>query len=145
MPNYLRLIPFALAFAAGAAFAGDVRQTALSADHPLLGTWRIDLPHGCFEEYTFRSDGTKLSWSGPERDESVFEISERPSSKGFYRWMDKITKANGKPDCAGEITPLGDIAENFILFRPGGKTILLCTAESTNSCYAEFYRAGQGI
>jgi hypothetical protein len=59
-------------------FAQGVQQTALPQDYPLLGTWRIDLSNGCFEEYTFRSDGTKLSRSGEERNESVFEIAERP-------------------------------------------------------------------
>ncbi|RZI45018.1 hypothetical protein EGT07_01700 [Herbaspirillum sp. HC18] len=120
-------------------FAQDVQQTALPQDHPLLGTWRIDLLNGCFEEYMLLSDGTKLSRSGEERNESIFEISERPSYKGFYRWADKITKGNGKPDCGDSITQVGHVAVNFIRLHPSGKKFLLCEAESMNSCFAEFH------
>ncbi len=76
---------FLLALASTVVYAQDVQQTALPQAHPLLGTWRIDFPNGCFEEYTLRSDGTKLSRSGEERNEAIFEISEHPSSQGFYR------------------------------------------------------------
>ena len=117
-----------------------VHRTPLPNDHPLLGVWRIDLPNGCFEEYELRSDGTKSSRSGEERDESEIEISSVPSASGFYKWTDRITKVNGKPDCLGSITPLGDVAVNYIRLLPGGNRFLLCKAEGMTSCYAEFYR-----
>ena len=122
--------------------AQEVSPTPLPSSHPLLGTWRIDLPNNCFEEYTLRSDGTKRSVSGQERNESVFEISLTPSPAGFYRWADKITKGNGKPDCGGSITQLGHVAVNFVRLHPSGRRFLLCEAESMKSCFAEFYRKG---
>lgn len=136
---------FLLALASTEVCAQDVQQTTLSEAHPLLGTWRIDLPNGCFEEYTLRSDGTKLSRSGEERNEAIFEISEHPSSKGFYRWVDKITKGNGKPDCGGSITEVGHVAVNFIRLHPSGKRLLLCEAESMESCFAEFYMKARDV
>ena len=72
--------------------AQDFTRTPLPANHPLLGTWRIELPElKCFEEYELRLDGTKLSMSGQERNESEVMVSLVPSSQGFYKWTDKIT------------------------------------------------------
>lgn len=137
-----RFVAILLFLVASTALAQDVEQTSLPQNHPLLGTWRIDLPNGCFEEYTLRADGTKLSRSGEERNESFFELSARPSPNGFYRWADKLTKNNGKPDCGGAITPAGHVAVNFILLHQSGRKFLLCEAESVASCYAEFHRSG---
>jgi hypothetical protein len=133
----------AFAFVAAATSAQDVRQTPLPAGHPLLGTWRIDMPNGCFEEYTLRADGVKLSVSAEERNEAVFNISERPSPQGFYRWEDKITKGNGKPDCGGSVTPVGDVSVNFIRLHPSGTKFLLCEEEDMKSCFAEFHLMGR--
>jgi len=59
--------------------AQEFSRTPLPNNHPLVGTWRIELPGGkCFEEYDVRSDGTKLSMSGEERNESEFMISLVP-------------------------------------------------------------------
>lgn len=67
-------------------------------------------------------------------------ISQAPSPKGFYKWTDRITKNNGKPDCSGANTPLGHVAVNFVRLHPSGQRYLLCEAEDMKSCYAEFYR-----
>lgn len=121
----------------------EINPKPLASNHPLVGTWRIDLPSmNCFEEYTLRADGTKSSLSAQERNESVFELSPEPSAKGFYRWADKITKGNGKPDCSGAITEVGHVAVNFVRLHPSGKRFLLCESEALSSCYAEFYRKG---
>lgn len=124
--------------------AQSVTRTPLPSGHPFVGVWRIDLPNGCYEGYDVRSDGTKLSRSGDERNESEFEISPSPSTKGFYKWTDKITKGNGHPDCGGSITELGHVAVNYIRLHPNGQRYLLCEAEDMSSCYAEFRRMGSG-
>jgi len=98
------------------------------------------LPNGCYEAYTIRPDGTKLSESAQERNESVFEISLSPSAKGYYRWTDKVTKGNGKLDCGGSTTELGHVAVNYVRIHPSGERFLLCEAEDVKSCYAEFRR-----
>ncbi|MDD5336071.1 MAG: hypothetical protein PHS32_20235 [Rhodoferax sp.] len=123
------------------AFAQEFTRTPLPSNHPLVGTWRIELPEQkCFEEYELRTDGTKLSESGQERNEAEFMISLKPSAKGFYKWMDKITKNNGMPDCSGATTPVGHVAENFIRMHSSGSKFLLCEAEDMSSCFAEFTR-----
>lgn len=111
----------------------------------MLGTWRIDLPDKCFEEYTLGADGIKLSRSGEERNESIFELSLRPSSKGFYRWADQITKGNGRRACGGHTTAVGSFSVNFIRLHPSGERFLLRTEEDLASCFAEFYIKGRNI
>lgn len=120
--------------------AQDVARTPLPESHPLLGVWRIDLPDlKCFEEYEIRTDGSKLSQSGQERNESEFVISLTPSARGFYKWTDKITRNNDQPDCSGSKTDIGHIAVNYVRLHSSGQRFLLCEAEDMKSCYAEFY------
>jgi hypothetical protein len=127
--------------ACGAAFGQGFARTALPETHPLVGQWRADLPKlNCFEEYEVRADGTRSSQSAQERNESEFMISLTPSSTGFYKWTDKITKNNGKPDCTGDFTPLGHVSVNYIRVHPSGSRFLLCEAEDMNTCYVEFVR-----
>src|SRR5438093_3984279 len=87
----------------------------LRAGHPLIGTWKITFPDGsCEETYLIRPNGTMFITSAEEVAESKFELSDKPSEKGFYKWDDTITKDNGKKDCSGEVTPVGHAATNYI-------------------------------
>jgi len=140
--NASHLVALALvALSCASVSAQDFARTPLPDTHPLVGVWRIELSDlKCFEEYDVRTDGTKLSMSGQERNESEFAISLVPSSKGFYKWTDKITKNNGKPDCSGSNTELGHVAVNYVRLHPSGQRLLLCEAEEMKSCYAEFNR-----
>jgi hypothetical protein len=138
--NFLLTLTLAV-FLVSNGSAQEVARTPLPANHPLVGTWRIELPDlKCFEEYELRPDGTKLSMSGQERNESEFMVSLVPSSQGFYKWADKITKNNGKPDCSGSNTALGHVAVNYVRMHPSGSRFMLCEAEDMKSCYAEFLR-----
>src|SRR5437867_2892903 len=132
--NLMKLGFFAvssMALAAGvAAHAQDFARTPLPESHPLVGTWRIELPsYSCFEQYELRPNGTKLSRSAEERNESEFMISLVPSPKGFYKWTDKIKKGNGKPDCSGSKAEVGHIAVSYVRLHPSGQRFLLCEAE----------------
>jgi hypothetical protein len=131
-------LPMLFVLATATPSAGELRPTPLRPDHPILGSWRIDLPGGCFEVYKFLPSGTKLSRSAGERNTAVFEISAQPSGNGFYHWVDEITETNHKPDCSNSMTPLGDVSENFILMEAGGRRFRLCEREDRNSCYGEF-------
>ena len=105
--------------------ADDVTRTPLPKDHPLVGTWRIDVPSlKCYEIYEIRTDGTSRVSSATERAESDFEISAQPSARGFYRWVDKIVKDNGQPDCSGSIMQAGHVATNFIAVPAPARTSL---------------------
>ena len=111
------------------------------ANHPLVGTWKITLPDGtCTETYIVRRDGTTLVTSAEEVAESEFELSDEPSEKGFYKWVDKIVKDNGKKDCSGEVMVLGHIATNYILLHPSKNQFLMCEAEDIKTCIGPFVR-----
>lgn len=112
------------------ALAGPLR-----ADHPLLGTWRFTLPDGsCTEVYTFKADGTSEVTSGDEVSTSAIEFSDQPSDLGYYKWVDKILKNNGKKDCGGSTTPTGDVATSYIRLHPSGNKLLFCESENLDAC-----------
>jgi hypothetical protein len=116
-------------------------RTPLPSTHPLVGVWRIELAGGkCAEEYELRTDGTKMSMSGEERNESEFMISQDASRTYWYKWVDRITKNNGKPDCMGSRTAVGHTAVNYVIVHPSGQRFALCEREDMNSCYAELFR-----
>ncbi len=136
------LAAFALGIviSSGASSQGFTR-TSLPENHPLVATWRVELPElKCFEEYVVRSNGTRSAVSGEERNESEFAISLVPSPAGFYKWTDRISKNNGKLDCSGSSTTLGHVAVNYIRVHPSGQRFLICQEENMKSCFVEFMR-----
>ena len=113
----------------------------LRADHPLIGSWRVQLPDmDCAEIYRIHADGTMHVTSAEEVSDSQFEISDRPGADGFYTWVDRIVRDNGKPDCSGNITPIGHTSSNFILLHPSGEAFLLCEKEDVDTCIGPFER-----
>lgn len=114
---------------------------APAANHPIVGIWRLTLPElGCSETYRFRADGTSLVTSAEEVSESEYKIPDKPSAKGYYRLDDRITKDNGKKDCAGAVMKVGTKATNFIRFHPSGALFLMCADESMEACIGPFER-----
>ena len=123
------------------ALAEDVRRTTLPRGHPLIGTWGIDVPGtACHEAYTFHPNGTTSVTSGKEAGETEFELDTEPSAKGFYRWVDRVVKDNGQPDCTGEVTHVGQMATNYLLVDPTGRQFLMCSAEDLRTCVGPFAR-----
>ena len=130
-----------LALAQVPAPAQNVKRTALPADHPVIGTWKLDLPEvKCFEIYHLRADGTSSVTSGAETAETEFEITDNPSHRGFYKWVDKITKENGKPDCMGSVMEVGHVATAYVSFHRSGKMFLMCETEDLERCIGPFVR-----
>jgi len=114
-----------------------------SAAHPLVGSWRFDVPNtGCAEIYRFRADGTSIVTSGSEVAESEFEVSATPSGKGFYVWTDTIVKDNGKPDCSGQITDVGRKTTNYIRFDRSRRQFIVCRREDFEACFGPLRRMG---
>ncbi|MBC3862772.1 hypothetical protein H8K32_11720 [Undibacterium jejuense] len=135
------LIATLMTLCTNVAFSQEIRRTPLRADHPLVGAWKIELPEfACYEVYNLRANGTKRTISGREVSESVFRISDYPSARGFYKWIDKIVKHNGQADCTGDKSPIGDIAINYILLHPDGTQFLLCSEENLHECVGPFIR-----
>lgn len=114
---------------------------SLRADHPIIGTWKIELPDGsCHEIYHIRRDGTMVVTSGEEISESEFTISDRPGAEGFYKWVDRVTKDNGKKDCSGNVTNAGHAATNYVLFNPSADQFVICEDDTGNACIGPFIR-----
>jgi len=130
--------------AVGALAGAAVSQASeVSADHPIVGTWRFTLPDGsCDETYRFRTDGTSVVTSGDEVAESEYRIAARPSGNGFYEWVDTIVKDNGKQDCAGQITDVGRKTTNYIRFDAAGQRFIVCRAENLQACFGPLRRVG---
>ena len=138
-------IPRAICAAAALLLAAMSGAQAAStySDHPLVGTWRFDVPNtGCAEVYRFRTDGTSVVTSGREIAESEFQVTAKPSSKGFYAWTDVIVKDNGKQDCSGQVTDIGRKTTNYIRFDRTGQRFIVCRAESLDACFGPFRRMG---
>ena len=127
-----------LAVSAGAA--------PLRPDHPLVGTWTIVVPGTrCTETLTILPSGLSPVTSGEEVSESVVEISDTAAANGFYKWVDRVTKTNGRKDCAGEVTPVGDVATNYIrMLDASGTRFAVCTDETARQCFGPYVRQGTG-
>ena len=121
-----------------AASAGDA--VPLRVDHPALGIWEWVIPGaGCTEVMTLRADGTSGVTSGEEVSESESRISDQPDAGGFYRLIDKITRTNGKPDCAGQLTPIGDVATTYLKLNSDGDKLMLCLSRK-GACFGPYIR-----
>jgi len=139
----VRAVPLAVAVALAASLAGAEPPRVPKTNHPILGTWTFEVPDSdCEETYYMRQDGTTLVTSGEEVAESVYEIDDEPTSKGFYKNTDRIVKDNGKPDCAGEITKVGSQVTNYIKFHPSWNMMIICKDETLDACFGPLYRVG---
>jgi hypothetical protein len=128
-----------LSFLGAPALAAAPR--GVTADHPILGIWRLDVPNAdCSETYRFRADGTTFVTSAAEVSESVFTIPAKPDTNGFYRLLDRITKDNGKPDCSGNVMKPGAQVINFIRFHPSRSLFLMCADQTLQACIGPFRR-----
>jgi hypothetical protein len=128
-------------FASAISLARGAPPVPPAPGHPILGMWKFALPDGsCSEIYLFRPDGTSLVTSGEEISESVYEVAAKPSAKGFYKWVDRIAKDNGKKDCAGQITQPGRETTNFIRLDPSGEMFIVCPSESLEACFGPLRR-----
>jgi hypothetical protein len=135
------ILVFALAVSSTTLWAEEFLATPIPNSHPFVGRWRFDIPKlNCFEEYHVRADGTRSTISGQERNESEFSISLTSDAAGYYKFIDKITKNNGKPDCTGFVTPVGDIATNYLLFHRDGNRFLLCQKPDFATCMSPYVR-----
>lgn len=139
----MRPVLLAVAVAIVANLVGAEPPRKPKTNHPILGTWIFAVPEtDCEETYYVRQDGTTLVTSGQEVAESVYEIADEPSAKGFYRNTDRIVKDNGKPDCTGSITKVGTEVTNYIRFHPSFDMMVVCKDESLEACFGPLYRLG---
>ena len=133
------LLAVTLAVLAGLAAAEPPRRP--KSTHPIVGTWAFMVPDtDCEETYYMRRDGTSLVTSGEEVSESIYQIDDEPSAKGFYKSRDRLVKDNGKMDCSGEVMKVGKEVTNYIRFHPSGDMIIICRDESLEACFGPLHR-----
>jgi hypothetical protein len=107
--------------------------------HPIIGTWIIRVRTDCTETWQLHSDGTAFYVSGNERSMSEYEISDQPNADGYFVLSDTVTWTNGKPDCLGTKTPVGDRAVNYLFpTQTGG--FMVCNRSSADACVGTLVR-----
>jgi hypothetical protein len=117
----------------------------LRSDHPLIGAWRFTIPDStCSETYRIDRGGTTLVTSAAEVAETRFTMSDRPSAKGFYKWVDTLVKDNGKKDCSGQVTKPPRTTTNYILLNEAGDRFIMCGAEDGKQCIGPFVKLEGG-
>lgn len=135
----------ACAAAAVCVQAHAVEGTPLRADHPLLGAWQFISPDGtCAETYRIDRSGSTLVTSAEEVAETRFTLSDQPSARGYYKWVDTLVKDNGKKDCSGQITKPPRTTTNYLLLNPGHDRFIICSAEDGRRCFGPFVKVEGG-
>ena len=137
------LLP-ALALAA-AAICQAAAAEPLRADHPLLGAWQYTKrADGCAETYRFDRGGTSLVTSADEVASTHFTLSDQPSARGYYKWVDTLVKDNGKKDCWGQVTKPPRTSTNYILLNPARDRFVMCASEAGTQCIGPFIKVEGG-
>lgn len=108
---------------------------------PLTGTWQYQ-PRGtsCAEQYYFRSDGTMMVTSGKEVTESTYNLSEKPIGAGFFAFEMQVTQTNGKSDCRGKQTAIGQRTQTYLRFQANGERLVLCRDSNLAACMGPLIR-----
>ncbi len=135
----------ALAVPPAAKADAPVAPTALRPDHPMLAAWAITRrDDGCAETYRFDRSGHTLITSADEVAVSNFTLSDQPSAKGYYKWVDTLVKDNGKKDCWGQVTKPGKTTTRYIMMNPAQDRFIVCTAEDGRQCFGPFVKVEGG-
>ena len=110
--------------------------------HPLVGSWRWQLPgKACTETWHFHENGNRSGNSGEEVIRSHYEVSPLPSLLGFYRVSETVIESNGKPDCAGDLHQASEEpVTRFIQFSPKHDKLIVCREESLKACFGPLKR-----
>lgn len=111
--------------------------------HPIIGTWRFYISgFNCTETLDFRPDGTAHDFSGAEETFSRYTVSDQLTERGYYVLVETVTQTNGKPDCTGNRTPVGDVAVGYLVPKSGGR-FMLCLDQALAECFGPMVRAAR--
>jgi hypothetical protein len=66
---------------------------------------------------------------------------ERRLPRSQFEREHVIVETNGLPDCAGNVTPVGDVATNYLRFGDGNNDFMMCQEENMRSCFVMARRA----
>ena len=144
-PLLLLALAMASIAAAAAPSSTDALARPLRADHPFLGAWQLTRrDDDCAEIYRVDRSGHTLITSADEVAQSAFSMSDQPSAKGYYKWVDTLVKDNGKKDCWGQITKPGKTTTRYLLMNPTQDRFIVCTAENGKQCFGPFVKVEGG-
>ena len=141
------LLALALAsiVASAAPPAANAPSAPLRADHPFLGAWQLTRQDDdCAEIYRVDRSGHTLITSADEVAQSVFTMSDQPSARGYYKWVDTLVKDNGKKDCWGQITKPGKTSTRYVMMNPAHDRFIVCIAEDGKQCFGPFVKLEGG-
>ena len=139
------LLALALSAAAAVAAPPDAPSAPLRADHPFLGAWQLTRrDDDCAEIYRIDRSGHTLITSADEVAQSTFTMTDQPSARGYYKWVDTLVKDNGKKDCWGQVTKPGKTTTRYVMMNPTHDRFILCTAEDGRECFGPFVRVEGG-
>lgn len=131
---------------AASAFAAPAFDAPMPEDEAptLVGVWEFRMPESrCTETYLFKPNGTSLVTSGQEISEIRYSLRPEPGTQGFYKLEDEVTEVNGRQDCEGSVTQLGQRSTNFIRFDPSGDLLIMCRDASFSACYGPLMRVSE--
>lgn len=139
----------ALACSSAAVLAASAEAPVVPAplrpDHPMLAAWAITKSDdGCAETYRFDRSGHSLITSADEVAQSNFTLSDQPTAKGYYKWVDTLVKDNGRKDCWGQVTKPGKTTTRWIMMNPAKDRFIVCTAEDGRQCFGPFVKVEGG-
>jgi len=102
-------------------------------ENPVLGDWEWNPTRGkCKEFHTYRDDGTATSKSGDEILEKTYNVSD--AGRGMFLVEMEITSSNGKNDCLGSSTAVGEKSRIYVMpLNDGG--YFTCAEPNGMSCY----------
>jgi hypothetical protein len=144
-PLLLALALASTAAAAAAAPPAGAPSAPLRADHPFLGAWQITRrDDDCAEIYRIDRSGHTLITSADEVAQSTFTMSDQPSARGYYKWVDTLVKDNGRKDCWGQITKPGKTTTRYVLMNPAANRFIVCTSEDGRQCFGPFVKLEGG-
>jgi len=129
-----RLLSFKiLGVATGLALALPAAAESTAAD--VVGRWQWKPTSGsCTEIHEYFADGRLITHSGDEILESRYVIAQAPQGPGLFRVVSTTTGSNGKPDCLGKLTPIGNTATVYLRFNNAG-WFYTCAGANSMSCY----------
>src|SRR3954471_22128867 len=138
------LLALALASIAAVAAPSDAPPPA-RADHRCLGAWQITKrDNDGAEIYRIDRSGRTLITSADEVAQSTFTISDQPSARGYFKWVDTLVKDNGKKDCWGQVTKPGKTTTRFVMMNPAKDRFIVCLAEDGRQCFGPFVKLEGG-
>ena len=139
------LLALALASIAAVAAPSADAPLPVRADHPFLGAWQITKrDNDCAEIYRIDRSGRTLITSAEEVAQSSFTITDQPSARGYYKWVDTLVKDNGKKDCWGQVTKPGKTTTRYVMMNPAKDRFIVCLAEDGRQCFGPFVKLEGG-